>query len=131
MYKELNENKLPQCLFKNISSQENHGQATRHVTIAISGFLSQADNSEKSWNQLYEALKYSKTSVFAYSWDSLYVKDLLKTLAVMTAKIGFDIALTLYTGGEYSILNYMLLAKHVKDVISLFGDAKKAAKFAG
>ena len=131
IYKSQNKDKSPMLTLENLTLPALYSQASRHVTISISGFLSQDDDQEKSWEQLASMTHPSKTSIFALQWESLHLKDLVLTLAKIAGKIGFEIALALGSGGELSILKYLMIGTHLKDFSSLFSGAKKAAKFTG
>lgn len=43
---------------------------TRHVTIAISGFLSQGEDKMLQWEQLIAHLQQTNTALYDYSWES-------------------------------------------------------------
>jgi hypothetical protein len=45
-------------------------KASRHVVIAISGFLSKDANHAKDWNDICENLKDSSVAVYGVNWDA-------------------------------------------------------------
>jgi hypothetical protein len=45
-------------------------KASRHVVIAISGWLSKDANHEKDWNAICEYLKDRSVVVFGVNWDA-------------------------------------------------------------
>jgi hypothetical protein len=72
--------KIPLTILENLIPNHIVGRESRHVTIAISGFESQADDNVKEWSQLVKELSESKTSVFCYRWESSIPSDKYKAI---------------------------------------------------
>ena len=56
-------------MLKNLTGEE-PCRNSRHVTIAISGWMSQDCDKADEWAQLIEYVKESQTSLFAFHWES-------------------------------------------------------------
>jgi hypothetical protein len=52
-------------------------KASRHVVIAISGFLSKDADHAKDWNDICENLKDSSVAVYGVNWDAKTYFDIL------------------------------------------------------
>ena len=64
-YKRDNEGELPIVVLKNLLHEEPNAKS-RHVTIAISGWLSQETEVSQQWADLVDYFKDSNSSLFAY-----------------------------------------------------------------
>ena len=71
-YKNANEQRLPQAELLNLRPEaiELPSRQTRHVTIAISGFLTQDMDKNEQWEKLLEHLRDSNTALYDYCWES-------------------------------------------------------------
>ncbi len=72
-------------------------KASRHVVIAISGWLSKDANHEKDWNAICEYLKDSSVVVFGVNWDAKKIID----LAIPAAQVLAGIAASLFIRNPY------------------------------
>ena len=66
------------AILENLIPDHIVGRESRHVTIAISGFLSQGVDNVQEWSQLSMDLSKSKTTVFCYRWESSLVSSIGK-----------------------------------------------------
>ena len=89
------------AILENLIPDHIVGRESRHVTIAISGFLSQGVDNVQEWSQLSMDLSKSKTTVFCYRWESSLVSSIGKA------------ALRAVTGAFSSVLAFgrVILAK--------------------
>ena len=69
IYKHENGGGLPLAGLKNLLGEE-PCRNSRHVTIAISGWMSQDGDSAAEWGQLIEYVKESQSSLFSFIWES-------------------------------------------------------------
>ena len=70
-YKNQNNHRLPVAELLNLRPEmETPSRETRHVTIAISGFLTQAEDKSVQWEMLIEHLKNSNMALYDYCWES-------------------------------------------------------------
>ena len=105
--------------------------AAKHVTIAVSGFLSESTNEDKEWLHMKNHIAPSKTGIFVYKWESKKLKDLAIALGKLTAKLGVEVAITLASGGQLSLLKCLLMGSNVTEFVELFRGAKANAKRSG
>jgi hypothetical protein len=107
-------------------------RSSRHVTISISGFLSQSDTMTQGWRQLADHLSPTSTACFALRWESKKQEDLWAATGKLGLGIGAHVALTYATGGAITLLRGALLGAQVsKEYHGIFDDTKRMAKFSG
>ena len=71
-YQKKHNGDLPLGVLENLmySTDQIKNTPARHVTLAISGWLSKEGGEEKAWQYLTNLVKPSKTAVVAYRWES-------------------------------------------------------------
>jgi hypothetical protein len=97
-----------------------------HVTIAVSGWLSQNDEQSISWAGLPEG-----SPIYALNWKAQENKDLFKTIGKVMLKVAEGVGSILLSGGSFGIIALLGLAKKATDVHKLFCEAIKQAKETG
>ena len=63
-----------------------------HVTICISGFLSQKSDEYNSWKHLIYDIEHTNLSLYDYRWESMFsenVSDAVKKVAASTLTSSF------------------------------------------
>ena len=68
-HKKDHDGQLPIAVLKNLLPGDPN-TSSRHVTIAISGWLSQESEDSQQWADLVDYFKDSNSSLFAYRWES-------------------------------------------------------------
>ena len=109
-----------------------------HVTISISGFLSQETDKERHWQGLVKHLQNHKrgfdANVYSLTWESSTSSALLKTIGKSVGSIAFNGAVTYASGPIGRLGMAMLGAQSVQEMRStqkLFSETRKKAKEAG
>ena len=80
MFKSLNNQKLPLAFFRNLREYE-PSLHTRHVIIAVSGWLSEKDCSGSEWSQLINYTQNSRVGLVSYNWKANKPGDLVGAVA--------------------------------------------------
>ena len=58
---------------------------------------------------MVEAVRPSRTGLFAYHWETnSHIRRLRQLLSHMADKLGFDLSVTMASGGEMSLFKYLL-----------------------
>ena len=70
IHKHENQGKLPKVVLKNLRPETEPNRNSRHVVIAISGWLSEKGDKAFEWSQLTEHLQDSQVGLFALEWPS-------------------------------------------------------------
>lgn len=118
-------------VLKNLLSGQMSGakQATKHAIIVIPGFISN-DSSEATFSTLIDRVGPSKTALFAYQWEGSALGELRELLRQSATKLGFDINLTMASGGEMSLFKYLLVDDSSK-MKKVFSKCRLEAKLSG
>lgn len=87
-----------------------------HITIVVSGFLSGADNHNKTWDKL---IRKDEVCYFL-EWESGMLRELIAKIVKILGKITLDIALTLISGGSLGLQNLVFMGFQVNDLIKMF-----------
>ena len=62
----------------------------RHVTVAISGFLSQEDDKRSAWSKLADQVQAAGGSLYDYHWDSQVMESLCDTIKKSLQTTAYD-----------------------------------------
>ena len=88
------------------SDQGQRQGATRHVTIVVSGSLTQNDD---QINEIAKLISPAQSSLFCLDWDNKgHMSKLRKLVDNATSKLGFDINMIMTNGNELSLFKHLL-----------------------
>lgn len=138
---EITKNKIAPSLMLDMISDQTSSNAS-HITIAISGFLSQETNKTTHWRGLVKHFKgHSQTGVFdtnttvyGLTWEAYTKTDLYKEVAKTITAAAFNGFLTLAAGPVEGVGLAILGAQSAMEITrihELFQTAKQQAKTAG
>jgi hypothetical protein len=126
--------RMPMLQLENLRVNDSNleKKASRHVTIAISGFLSQNSQLKEGWNDLCEHLRETSVAAYAVKWEAKTKEDVWAAMGKAGAMIGGNIALNYATGGALTLLRTVLLGGKGGYIFhELFDSTKQMAKFSG
>ena len=99
---------------------EEPNRHTRHVIIAISGFLSRDCDMVNDWARLMDYVKKSDVSLFAYVWESCKSRELAYDLGKVSGKAvarhGASVAMRV---GRAGVRNALSVGKGIVNVASI------------
>ena len=76
LYKHENSGKVPKIVLKNLLPLVEPNRNSRHVVIAISGWLSESSDKAQEWELLSKYFEHTKASLFALEWPSTKPKHI-------------------------------------------------------
>jgi len=121
----------------NLKPGQNPDRLARHVTIAISGFLSRDTDKVAEWQQLIDHLEHTGTSVYALSWESQTVWQTFSPLKINSTvgSIAGFAAGCFIPGGLFARILWRVVSTAVGYLVpsldGSFSEAKANAKKAG
>ena len=134
-----NDDRLPKLDLELIHGSKNT-QAS-HVTICISGFMSQEDNQRPKWmgavdhfSQFQGDDSVFEPAIFALKWEAQTEKQLVGEVSASIGKTALKGLLTYATGGLTRVAMAIIAAESLiedKPVMSLFQKARSKAKLTG
>ncbi|CDW86616.1 UNKNOWN [Stylonychia lemnae] len=128
--------KVPVLSLKNIDQNKGF---SKHIKLAVSGFLSQGDDFTEQWKGLVDYLQDYDTRSFGVQWESITISQLTTAIAKLAASIGVNLVIDLFQPRAVNLIIRLIakletvrkLSPIAIEINKLFNKAKQNAKVCG